>query len=210
MGMKRAFFRHGIGLGVVIAALATAAYADILEQTDGFLGRPSFQDAFRDGDAARFEQRDCVGVSSAGPCDTMRGAVKVEVDAANRVARFLYLNPQGGVVRQESLSERDWSAALGNRLRMEIAVLQSYAFEVKLERLEQAQAEVEINGRLERIPSLRIALTARNPAGFTVTETLELARDLPGMAQLARKWKRTTGGLVPGTQVYELKSWSRR
>jgi hypothetical protein len=176
----------------------------ILEQTDAFVGKPSFEWAFQNGDEMLLETTECIGGSH---CHSMNVKIGVLLGRAGNEPTAEVTFDAGGTSfpQKQTVTQSQWLDWGGNLLRNHIKSLNSYGFQVELTSIQPSSVEVMVNQTKSRVESRKVLLIASG--NQTVQEEWELTT-LPGMAQAVGRLE-TSHLLGPTTKVQKIISVKR-
>ncbi len=177
---------------MIIFLLITNLFAATvdLEKVDQYLHKSTLTKDFSLNQNIVDERMSCV----VGHCDSLQDNISVTKvdDASVEITSF---NAQHEPINIKSISADDWQNYKGNLIRFEIVNLNSYGYEVQVDKIEDDSFEVNVNDQKQVITGIRVYITANSSAGGTLSKEITVTNQLLGIGQIIRKkWSNTLMG----------------
>lgn len=160
--------------------------ADPMTELDTFLGCTSLAESFHPGDEAIFNNESCFGTT----CDSFRTKSEVIADSPKRVVIRSY-DGDGNIFQEEGLTEERWTQVRCNRARLHLQSLEISGFQIHISEPRHSKRKISVNGHTLEVQTRIIDITGSNRLGMKVNHTLELAKNVGGLAQLIVREQRS-------------------
>ena len=177
--MRNCFYSYLLTLGV-------ACFADPMNDLDSFLGCSPLSQSFQQGDEVVFRNESCFGTT----CEAWETKTHVSVESPSRVV-IRSVGTDGKVFQEEGLTEERWAKVRCNRARLHVEGMESSGFQVQLSELRVSKRLVSVNGQLTEVETRAIDIRGSNRLGMKINHTLELAREMGGLAQMVVREQRS-------------------